>query len=110
MLDELEKEMTLTPEADVRPMEASKLEPATATILNPAFRVSTPTPLRRLLGPAGRPAKTTGSSSGHSRRAVDRDMSTVDAEQVYREGDAPNVILPSRVRWNSRTLYAVHAV
>jgi len=79
-------------------VEVSKLAPATATILSPAFRVPTPTLRRRLLGPAGRPAKTTGSSSGHSKEAADHNMSTTDRKQACREGDAPNVILPSGVR------------
>ena len=58
----------LTPEADVKAVEAPK-PGSVIVILNPAPRIPTP---RRVLGPGGRPAKTSsGSSSGYSKRVVD---------------------------------------
>ena len=68
-----EKETVPTPEADVKAVEVSTLASATVKILNPDFRIPTP---RRVLGPAGRLANTrSGSSSGYSRRAAERNIS-----------------------------------
>lgn len=60
----------LTAEADVSVVEVSKLASVIVMILNSAaFRIPTP---RRVLGPAGRLANTSsGSSSGHSKRAAE---------------------------------------